>query len=302
MKTRENYAHSATFEEFITAFDAVKRSSNPLVSNVFFYTSHLKSVILGKKCLLYSYDDCLFLLIPRHGIYNDCLYAACSVASLERRLKQLMHEPECSGKPLRILLIGKDAAIRPLYGPLSACDFEDLGKLVKLTKPQVLEYMKNPLQEAASQAEFAVKDDAEKILERLKTEFDLYSDNIPELETIAMDAEKRHIAIIRKDNTIISLFYFHIQNMTFIDDYSWCSVKYRGTGIFKDIYTFVMQNLRTRCPAIRNATVFRPLTNKPSLAIAAHSGEQQFDFFMHTWVCWQGLKPNIQPAVISSHD
>jgi len=232
----------ALYTEFSDIYDKLKLSYQCKVSNIFFDSKTLQSIIKNKNCLLHTTNRSVFLLIPYHNIYYDCIYLSIDKNSLREDINNIISNfPE--NFSCRASIIGKE----PYAEEGSSCfkynGFILTKKLIRMrlnrASSDIIEIMRPYEQEYRACMSFAKIDDAEEILKILKEEFDIVADNIPEIEKIRNDIKNRQIVILKKDNQIASLQYFNFYNNTLHSLYDVTRKEYRREGFFMALAVFV---------------------------------------------------------------
>ncbi len=231
-----------TFETFSAVHDQLKARCRCKVSNIVLDSQNLSECLEQKNCFLYTADNALFLLIPYHGAYYDCLYLAQDTKALDEGLAGLLclyRQP----MSIRSSVIGKEALAAPVSDIFQQHDFRLVKKLLRMKTeiiPQtekaaskVMAAMRAFADEYLDSVSFAEPGDAEEILEILKDNFDLVGDNLPELAAVQKNIEKRQVVVLRQDGKIASLLYFTIKNNIFHGLYDVTRAEYRGgAGLF----------------------------------------------------------------------
>lgn len=234
---------SATFEYFSAAYDALKANMRCTLSNIFLDRHNLCELLEGRHCFQYISENSLFLLIPTHGMYYDCLYLAKDKESMAAPLAEMLSLYH-NALPIRCSIIGKEPWSRELSQLFEKDGFVLSKKLLrmKLAGPEakLLEAMRPYAEEYRGQMDFANEEDAEEILSLLLDNFDPVGDNLPGLTDIRVHIARKNVAVLRQDGKIASLHYFFIQHNTLHALYDVTRKEYRGgNGFFMALAVFV---------------------------------------------------------------
>lgn len=235
----------ATFESFSAAHDALKGQRRCTVTNLFLDSHALRVLLAEKTCPLHVAEGALFLLIPYHEAYYDCLYLAADGIAFAEGLRQLLesyHEPLA----LRGSSVGKEPQTGEVADLFRQHGFVLTKKLLRMQLKRAPEKILNAMRPYADEyrecMSFAVPEDAEEILDLLKEEFDLVADNLPELSAIREHTLRQEIAVLRRDGKIASLHYFHMHMNALHSLYDVTRKEYRREGFFMALASFVQDH------------------------------------------------------------
>jgi hypothetical protein len=252
--------HLATFDAFSVAYDALKARRRCKLSNLFWDSFSLRGLLAHKACPLYMTEGTLFLLIPYHDVYYDCLYLAIDEKALEAGLVELLslyHGP----LGIRASIIAKEPAAGDVAEIFRRQDFVLTKKLLRMrlagSSKKILNAMRlfadeyrncmflgepGAAYEYRDRVSFADLDDAEEILEILKENFDLVADNLPELAAVRENIIRQQIAVLRRDGIIASLHYFYLHHNTLHLLYDVTRKEYRREGFFMLLAAFMHEH------------------------------------------------------------
>lgn len=232
----------ATFERFSAAHDALKARTRCTITNLFLDSRTLRALLTEKRCLTHVEEGALFLLIPYHETYYDCLYLAADGSALADGLGLLVeayHEPLA----LRGSCVGREPQAGEAAELFRRQGFVLTKKLLRMQLRRAPEKMLTAMRSYADEyrecMSFANPEDAEEILALLKEEFDLVADNLPELDAIRENILRGQVAVLRRDGKIASLHYFSLVRNTLHSLYDVTRKEYRREGFFMALATFV---------------------------------------------------------------
>lgn len=270
----------ATPEQFFTAYDNLKAQCRCKYSNIFLDSQALQGTILRKKCFFYQCENSIFILIPYHNSYYDCLFMAKDDEALTSGFASLQRQ-YFEALPVRCSIIGKEPLAGSIANKLEEVNFKLTKKLLRMqtegAKPKVLAAMRLFAEEYRDKMFFAEEKDAKEILEILKDNFDVIADNLPEYEAIVENIAKKQVAVLRQDNRIASLDYFVIQNSAFHGIYNVTRKEYRGgNGFFMALSTFVNEHAQSLGLRYARSHGWIDATNM-SLVSHAHKTNKNFD-------------------------
>ena len=232
----------ATFELFASMHDALKARHPCTLCNIFQDSLALRKLLAEKPCLLHKAERAFFLLIPYHEYYHDCLYLAADIAALEEGLEGLL-TAYCSPLAIRGSVIGKERLAEEVALAFQRQGFRLEKKLLRMLLGKAPEKIRKALlvfvEEYRNSVSFARPDDAEEVLEILLESFDLVADNIPELSAIRENIAKQQVAILRRDDKILSLNYFDYSNGQIRSLFDVTRKEYRKEGLFLAIQVFL---------------------------------------------------------------
>lgn len=290
----------ATIDTFSVAHDSLKLRHRCKLTNIFLDSTSLQEVLSERHCLQYNTDKALFLLVPRHNSYYDCLYMAVDGLALKKGIDAVLSNYH-SEMSIRGAVIGKEPQALEI-----AEIFHDLG--FRLTKrllrmqlgapaQKILDAMRPFADENRDSMSFATPDDAEEILEILKDNFDLVADNLPELSVIRDNIVKKQVAILRRDNKIASLHYFHIYNSTLHSLYDVTRKEYRKEGFFMALAIFINEYFSGQSKKSMRAFGWRDATNQKLVKHAKKSNQNSDGVIIYNML-W---KPSGMDSEVEEH-
>ncbi len=292
----------ATFESFSAAHDALKARRRCTVTNLFLDGHALRALLAEKTCLLHVAGGAIFLLIPYHEIYYDCLYLAADGMSFAEGLRQLLesyHEPLA----LRGSSVGKEPQAGEVAELFRQHGFVLTKKLLRMQLKRAPEKVLNAMRPYADEyrdcMSFADPGDAEEILELLKEEFDLVADNLPELSAIREHILRGEVAVLRQDAKIASLHYFHMHKNALHSLYDVTRKEYRREGFFMALASFVQDHFTKQSKKNVRALGWRDASRQKLVKHAKKSNQQPDDVVIYnmlwTPVCDQGAEKGNRP-------
>lgn len=290
---------AATFESYCAAYDALKTNMRCTISNIFLDRHSLYESIKNKHCLQYAAENSIFLLIPTHDIYYDCLYLSKNKENLTTDIAKLLSRYSVA-MPIRCSIIGKE----PLAGELSQIfekkNFVLIKKLLRMelakSESKILEAMRSFANEYRGQMSFAHEEDAEEILSILLDNFDPVGDNIPELQNIREHIAKKNIAVLRQDGKIVSLHYFLVQHSTLHALYDVTRKEYRGgNGFFMALAVFVHDYFLAQGKRYTRLLGWRDAAKQKLLKHARKSNQSSDGVVIYNMLWTSDGERNVQP-------
>lgn len=218
-------------DEYIKIFNAIKHENSHTITNNYYDVHKIKEYLNSHKSKLFISNDCLCILTLQHNSFYEGLYLAKHAKSLEQSF-QIFKQEYRENLPIRFMIAGKDCdtetscqalitASCPLHKKLIRRRIvpfsnKELALLENFTEDQNIDII-----------QFAEIADCDEIYAMLCKEFDIYGDNIPEINIIKENIEKKQVLIIRKDNNIAFIHYFYIINKIYYDYFELTHKDYR---------------------------------------------------------------------------
>ena len=235
----------ANIEEYGKSWHELKLSGPCRASNCFLDANELEKLLEQKDCLSHKTDSSLFLFVPYHNSYYDCIYLSKDNTRLLEDIAEIKKIwPELL--PIRLSIIGKGASVSQLSEDAEKLGFKLLKKLIRFQIEKAPEKIMAAMEvlglDYLPYADFARPEDAEEILNLISSEFELVSENLPELEAIRANIDKKQVTVLRMDNKIAALHYFMIEHNICHGYYDVVRKEYRDRGgLFFGISMFERQ-------------------------------------------------------------
>jgi hypothetical protein len=303
---KDKVMRKATLDSYRTMTDVLKIRHGRLLTNIFIDINKIKALLQNKKCLFYSTNDSLIIMIPYHNHYYDCLFQSASLVALERDITECMDVYQ--GKLcLRFSIIGKEPQTGGIAALIEKCGFK-LGKKLARMIPKKLVDEKvmhawaslgdrndrndrnDDNEDNEIKAEFAKPEDAKEILDLLLAEFDILADNLPELESIVENIKKKQVIIVKLNDKIAAFHYFAIENNIRSGIYDVTHKDFRNYNLQNIIYDFLMLNVN--CKRIYS---WRDTANKRLLKYSKLLGSEPDGVYIYNMI-WapgqEGSFPN----------
>ncbi len=263
------------FDLFVQYSEEIKFLHSPVIHNIFLDANILRKITIEKECAIYKIKNSMFLLIPRHNIYYDVLYMSTDTSALKESIKIFIHEYHHKYQ-LRISVIGHEKSSDLLAGILNDCGFR-LGKKIarmrNLGDERDLKHLIELLcDEKIEGVEFAKKEDAQGVFDLIMTEFDIRSDNIPELCEIEENISKNQVVVIKNNNKVVALHYFTIKNSCAYGWYDITSKEYRQSHMYLHISLFLYNYWKDKNKIVRSYS-WRDIANKRLMNLARQSNQ-----------------------------
>jgi hypothetical protein len=276
----EDKMQQASLNHFIHLADIIKINYKNTVSNIFLDANKLHNIISIKDCYIYYVTNAVFLLIPQHNKYYDCLFIAQKSALYN--IVSLFISTYNEEFPLRISIIGTEPSAKELAEIFENCGFILCKRLSRMringVAPEAVKKVTNNL--STNDVQFAEVKDAEEILNMLLDEFDMYGDNIPELSDIIDNIGMKQVLIIKKDGKIAALHYFQVQNGQHHAIYDLSRKEFRKDSLFLELTKFINSNIR---PATRYYG-WRDTANKRLMKLAKIYNEVPDGIYIYNMV------------------
>lgn len=232
----------ATPEVYFSAYDTLKAHYHCKFSNIFLDSIAIKKILTEKECFIYVTNGVVFLFIPMHKLFYDCLYIAVDENLLDDGLNSLCSKPEFA-LDIRVSIIGKEPGSGIQAELFQRHGFSLRKKLLRTRLDEVPKNIVDAMRPFAEEYEgctsFAVQEDAEEISELLEEHFDPVGDNLPELAAIRENIARQQVAVLRQDGRIAALHYFQRQRNTLHALYDITRKEYRSKGLFMALAMFM---------------------------------------------------------------
>ena len=191
--------------------------------------------------------DALFLLVPRHD-FHDIIFFVETIEQLPGELSALIHKLG-KEKKYRVTLNYKLPDLESENDLVHAVLQAGFVRCQRVTRIQFSlapgasekrhQQLLNLTADIPFTAEFAAPGDEQEIFNLLQEEFDPCADNLPELDEIRENIEKRQVVIIRHQEEIIAANYFSIKNAVYYSVYNITRKDFRGKSLFRKIEFFI---------------------------------------------------------------
>ena len=266
---------TATLDLFVKYSGGLKNLGLPVIHNIFQDSNTVTKLLEEKNCLIKRINNSFFLLIPRHSFYYDMLYMSIDKENLCDSLNIFLNEYD-EDYQFRTSIIGHDPSAGEVSDVFIKCGFT-LGR--KIARMRNFDDEKNieTLVELLCDddkytVEFATEGDQQAVFDLLMTEFDIRSDNIPELTEIKDNINKKQVIIVRGEENIIALHYFTRQNSC---AYGWYDVilkKYRRHHLYLYIILFLCEYWKEE-KKVKRSYSWRDVANKRLMQLAHQSNQ-----------------------------
>ena len=261
---------AATINLFATYSDELKSLCLPVVHNIFQDSNAVSKLMEEKNCLINRTNNSFFLLIPRHDFYYDMLYMSADRGSLYNDLNTFLKEQNPDYR-FRTSIIGHELPAGEIADIFTQCGFT-LGR--KIARMRNLNYEKDieglsalRCDDEQYAVEFAVKGDEQGIFDLLMAEFDIRSDNVPELTEISENIRNKQVVLIRNEEKIMALHYFTRQHSCVYGWYDVIIKEYRKRHLYLYIMRFLYNYWKKEEKAMRSYS-WRDVANKRLMQLA----------------------------------
>lgn len=275
--------NTLTFDTYIEKVNEVRKSCLRPLTNIFLSASGAADLLEQKSCEFYTHKDTFLAFVPYHDKYFDVLYCAASSDKLANTLATFIKSYD-KRFSLRIAVIGLSQIVNdistklenihiPLAKKIARVSFTNTKK--KFAKEFFSEFAveKEFYASKGIQVEYAREEDSKEILTLLLSEFDVYTENIPELSTIIENINDKHVVIARFNNHIIAINYFNINNNIRHCIYEFVVPEFRKIQLMLYINNFVEINLINKITITRTYG-WRDMGNKRLIKAYKALGEK----------------------------
>jgi len=258
------------FEQYTSQVDIIKRANAKAISNIYEDVNTIKIICEATQSKFFSTSNCILLFTVKHNIFYECWYFAEDIAALETAF-HLFIKDYAETLPIRFMIVGKDEQTKHICNMLNnnGCTLKaKLARNLATIEASTIKMLQK--EHIADIIEFATPDDVQEIFDMLNEEFDLYADNLPELQEIKENINKQQIVIIRKNNKIALLNYFTVKNNIMHGYYDLVRKEFRNGQLYFSflifIFNYIKNNNIKRKYEWRNITKKR-LAKSPTVAI-----------------------------------
>lgn len=260
----------AEIDLLVDKLDSIKKLSSSIVQNIFMDIPSIKKLFNHKNCPLFTYEKSLFLLIPKHDKFYDILFCSSSEKELLKDTAIFLND-YTEVLDLRASIIGKETWVSSISDIFCNNNFVIGRKIARMRNGLPTDEMKNLISDFVKEKKYTIEcaqsGDENEIFSLLKSEFDLRSDNIPEIDEIEENIKENQVLVVRKDGKIVSLYYFTTKNST---EYGWYDVtcrELRKENIYFYMMDYQIKSLAERKIPIRRYS-WRDLSNKRLMNLA----------------------------------
>ena len=267
---------AATLDLFVKYSGELKNLGLPVIHNIFQDSNTVTKLLEEKNCLIKKINDSFFLLIPRHNFYYDMLYMSTDRKNLCDSLNIFLNEYDADYQ-FRTSIIGHDPSAGETADIFIECGFTLGRKIARMRnfddEKNIEDLVELLCDDDKYTVEFATEGDQQAVFDLLMTEFDIRSDNLPELTEIQENIHKKQIVIIRgEEGSIIALHYFTRQNSCVYGWYDVIVKKYRKHHLYSYMMLFLYEYWSEKNKATRSCS-WRDVANKRLMKLARHCNQ-----------------------------
>lgn len=274
---------AATIDLFVKHSDELKKLSIPVLHNIFQDINELGKLIEKRSCLIKRINNSFFLLAPRHDFYYDILYMSTDMKNLFDSLNIFLGEYR-SDYQLRASIIGHDPSAGEIADIFIKCGFtlgRKIARMRNLNDEKEIEKLIALLcDENEYNVEFATTGDEQSIHNLLLSEFDIRSDNLPEISEISKNIRDKQVVVIRNVNEIIALHYFTCHRSCVYGWYDVIRKQYRKNHPYLYIMLFLYKYWKEKKKFIRSYS-WRDVANKRLMKLARQSNQVPDGVFIY---------------------
>jgi len=275
--------HRADIATFADAVDSLKKENRGVLSNVFLSISELADIFVKKECFISAFEETIIVLIPYHDKYFDLLFYTSTKEHLKNAMDIFTRVIYKHDFPVRISVIGVEPLTGEIASLLENFSFELSKKIGRVnftsSKNEAAEdffssFGKDKRKGGVKVSpSFADLDDAQAVLDMLLEEFDLCSENIPELDAIRENIRKKNVVVAKKHGEIIAICYFTIKNRIRFCIYEYTRKEYRGAGVMFYLNNFVEKYFKKNNIKLARSYGWRDVNKKRLIKIYRALGE-----------------------------
>lgn len=271
--------------DFFQKLDSLKVNS-PLIHNIFANGHELKDISSRASTHFFYTPTSIFLLNQKHGQWDDILFAAQDEKSLYNGASKLVKRLD---QPAKVSIIGLDENAQRWADIFTSAGFRLGRKIARMRNMQDEKELKKKIEESGKneeslwEADFAKPGEEQAVLDLLLSAFDSRSDNLPELDDIRQNIEKKQVFVIRDQENVVACHYFtKVNNMAF----GWYDVtakKYRHQFLYFYMLKFQYKFWENE-PEVKRSYSWRDANNKRILALAAQSSQVPDGIYIYNMI------------------
>lgn len=227
---------------FFAACDDLKKKYHCKINNIFMNSQELSRKFANQICHFHRANSSVFLLLPSHGDMQAMYFISVDPETFAKDLPSFISQAE-QFSSIRTSVIGKEETCKSIIQPLENKRFVIIKKLLRMrngaSSDKIFSAMRILAANYIDNTQFAEYRDAEEILSLLCEEFSIVGDNIPTLEEIKDNIEKRNVAIVRINDKIGAIHYFHVEKGIAHGYFEVTRKEFRGgDGLLFSLYIF----------------------------------------------------------------
>lgn len=265
-------------ERFFHKLDELKATSR-ITHNLFLDGHELKNMASLPATRLIPAPDSVFLLNRKHGQWDDILFATKDLSSLQKDLGSLI--PHLTS-PAKVSIIGAEQAGQAIADIFSSAGFSLGRKIARMRNHEDMQELKKKIEtseeeqerekEAGWEVDFAMEGEEAQVLELLQSAFDLRADNLPQLEEIRDNIERKQVFVIRDQDKLVACHYFTKKNNMAFGWYDITAREYRKKFLYFYMLKFQYKFWENE-PKVKRSYSWRDCNNKRIMALAAQSSQ-----------------------------
>lgn len=187
------------YDELICKINTLKSRNINIVTNAFFTTQQLHSMIDSNEATVKISDDAVVILVEEERLVRLYFYAV-TFNSL-KQISNLLPSP--TSKAIIADVVGRNPQARKLAYELQKLYFYKQNEFIRMNrKPQ------ENMPVTVSDVLFATADNVNEIVNILYDEFDVYTSHLPTEERILKSITNKEITIVLQQEKIVGLAYF----------------------------------------------------------------------------------------------
>ncbi|MCL2508540.1 MAG: GNAT family N-acetyltransferase [Oscillospiraceae bacterium] len=225
------------YETYTRLLNDFKRANRGCITNMYLLRDALENALSGRNMAAQS-EGCLLLLVLVHGTYWRVYYTAKDAGILRSALADLTAVP-FGHQPLICDIVGKREKVTEEAEIFQECGFIIRRKMARsdTTKRRMAKYPKK----FAEDVEFARAEDAPEILVMLKDEFDVYSQQLPDLDDLLEEIAQQGAIVVRRDGRVAAFELFQINGAVFWGRFAYTKEAYRKEFLYMKIAEFARE-------------------------------------------------------------
>ena len=204
------------------------KKKNTIFTNFFLDRNKIIELIKKKKIFKISDKSNLILLKKNRNYYN--LYF---LSTNYKKLSSILKKLKINNYICDLILINKN--YKNFNKSFLKNKFKKYRNLIRLVKKKNI-YRKY----LTTDVNYAKKSDAKIILLNLKKNFDIYSDQIPELKVLQKSIKKKETIIVKKNKKLIAFMIFENTNNTLKINYWFVKKEHQNMGFGSKLMKFFL--------------------------------------------------------------
>jgi len=222
------------YDELIDKINSLKRRNKNIVTNAFFTTQQLQSMIDSNEATIKISDDAVVILAEEERLVRLYFYAA--AFNLLKQISNML--PSRTSKAIITDVVGRNPQAEKLACELQKLNFCKQNELIRMNRLP-LEFTEITV----SNVIVATPEKGNEIMNILYDEFDVYTSHLPTEEKILKSITNKEITIVIQQEKIVGFAYFETLGERVKYLYQIVVDKnFRGKGIADSLLTYTFEH------------------------------------------------------------